>query len=727
MNASLAALRQRKVVQWGIVYVAGAWGLLQGLAYVSTLLHWPEQLQRLTGLALLIGLPVVLVLAWYHGDRGEQRVIRTELAILTLLFVLGGGIFWRYERAIEAPPAATTPAAAPVAAPTSAAKTDDARPSIAVLPFENRSDEHKDAFFVDGIHDDILTQLTKVSAMKVISRTSVERFRDTKLPMHDIAQQLGVTTILEGGVQRAGNRVRINVQLIDAATDAHLWAENYDRELTAANIFAIQSEVATDIAGALKTALTPGERARVTAVPTQNLDAWEAYQLGMQRMANRTTAGLAAAETFFRKAIELDPAFALAYVGLADSLAIRLDYADVQKGPTLDQAHAAVDAALKLDPVLGAAWAAAGLIEVNRARDDRAEQMFRRAIELNPNDAIALKWYGQLLGRLGRLEDSLRTLQSAATLDPLSALIQKNLAEALQQMGRFPEAAAYFRRAIAIDPSMASAYSGLGYLEAYGMNRFADGVPLVQKAAERDPGSPVVALSLALMYLDLDDEARSSHLLQLAQDRWPDNFYVNVLSALAGLLQGDRDSAVQRAKKTLESDPRDGTALLVLTIVDRERNDYRTARARYAKAYPELVAPGPPTMNLQNFHVAIDLASILQRTGESARAELLLNRGEQLIHLIPRLGYDGYAVEHAAINTLRGNTAAALAALREAERAGWRGPLWRFERDRDPNLASIRNEPEFKAIFADIERDMARQRAELAARPKDAPLNLELR
>ena len=259
--------------------------------------------------------PVVLVLAWYHGDRGQQRISTPEFAILTLLLLLGGGAFWYYQRASEAKrpshdgrhrrPTGQSPAAT------------DARPSVAVLPFENRSREADDAFFVDGIHDDILTQLTKVGALKVIARTSVEQFRDTKLTTREIGEKLGVTKVLEGGVQRAGDRVRINVQLIDAATDAHLWAENYDRELTAANIFAIQSEVAAAIAGALKAALTPGEQARIDAIPTQNLEAWQAYQLGKQRMAKRTSAALTEAEKYFRKAITLDAKFALAWAGLA--------------------------------------------------------------------------------------------------------------------------------------------------------------------------------------------------------------------------------------------------------------------------------------------------------------------------------------------------------------------------------------------------------------------------
>ena len=194
-----------------------------------------------------------------------------------------------------------------------------------MLPFENRSREADDAFFVDGIHDDILTQLSKVSALKVISRTSVEQFRDTKLTMKEIGEQLGVTKILEGGVQRAGDRVRITVQLIDAATDAHLWAENYDRELTAANIFAIQSEVAAAIAGALKADADAGRAGAGGCRP-------DAESRGVGGLPARQAAhgdsararALADAEQFFRKAIDLDPKFALAYVGLADTLTLQI-------------------------------------------------------------------------------------------------------------------------------------------------------------------------------------------------------------------------------------------------------------------------------------------------------------------------------------------------------------------------------------------------------------------
>jgi len=302
-------LRRRKVVQWGIVYVAGAWGLLQGLAYLSTLLHWPEQLQKLTGLALLIGLPIVLVLAWYHGDRGEQRVTRTELAIITLLFLVGGGIFWRYDRASESPPTAPdSQQAARPRAPSSAPNK-----SVAVLPFTNLAHDDDSVEFADGLHDDLLTQLAKIGQLKVISRTSMLEYRGTTKRIPQIARELGVASILEGGVQRSGHRIRLNVQLIDAATDEHLWAETYDRELTAENIFAIQSELASSIAGALKASLSPEERASVGRVLTTNLAALDAYRRSLTLLQRNLPGEMNQADRDADEALWLDPKFAAAW------------------------------------------------------------------------------------------------------------------------------------------------------------------------------------------------------------------------------------------------------------------------------------------------------------------------------------------------------------------------------------------------------------------------------
>jgi TolB-like protein/Tfp pilus assembly protein PilF len=729
-----ARLRRRKVVQWGIVYAAGAWGFLQGLSYVSSTFDWPRQIQQLATLGLLVGLPIVLVLAWYHGDRGHQRVARTELAILTLLFLLGGGIFWRYQSASEGQSTKATPAAASSTATTAAqpalAPAADARPSIAVLPFENRSDQGKDAFFVDGIHDDILTQLTKIGAMKVIARTSVEQFRDTKLSTKEIGEKLGVTRVLEGSVQRAGDRVRVTAQLIDTVSDAHLWAESYDRELTAANIFAIQTEVATSIASALETTLTAAEKARVHIVPTRNLAAWEAFQLGRQRMARRTAETLSDAEQFFQQAIDLDPGFALAYAGLADSLTLQIEHAGAQEDVNLARADAAVATALELDPNLAEAWASSALIRSFRGQGDRADPLYRRAIALNPNYAAAYQRFSRNAGGLGHRDEALAAAEKAVELDPLSAIVNTDVGRALVSVGRFDEAADRFRKANEIDPEMPMPYRQAGVLAAYARNRFADAVPLMQRAAALDPDNPLLEFFRARLYFDLGDDVAATRVIEAARKRWPDHAAVLMVSAEMHMYRGEWDAALKDTQRLLAldswtADP--DAVLLWLRDADLKQGNYQAARLRYAKAYPALFASTSPMIDGANWQAAIDVAPVLRAAGEGAAAGSLLNRAEQVVRTIPRLGVRGYGIADVQIHALRGDDAKALAALREAERAGWRGPYWRYSRDFDPSLASIRNKPEFKAVFADIERDMARQRAELAARPMDAPLNLGLR
>jgi TolB-like protein/Flp pilus assembly protein TadD len=723
-DSAWARLRRRKVVQWGLVYVAAAWGFLQGLEYVTETFHWPEQLRQVSFLALLIGLPIVLVLAWYHGDRGQQRISTPEFAILTLLLLLGGGAFWYYQRASEAEQDAAVTAAETAQPPASPA-VSDARPSVAVLPFENRSRDADDAFFVDGIHDDILTQLSKVSALRVISRTSVEQFRGTKLSMRAIAEQLGVTKILEGGVQRGGDRVRINVQLIDASTDAHLWAETYDRELTAADIFAIQSDVAAAIAGALKATLTAGEKASVETVATQNLEAWEAYQLGKQRMAKRTSGGLAEAERFFREAIELDPSFALAHVGLADDLRLQTEYSGAELESTLSRAEKAIAEALTLNPNLAEALVSKAGIATSRGQDSNAERLLLRAIELNPNYVTAHHWLGIVLSGQGRNEEAYKHTERAVQLDPLSAATNGNLANLLEGMGRFDEAEKRYRRMIQIDPMSPLAYASLATHCAYARNRFMDAVLLQDRAVALDSDSPIRAGELALFWLDMDDEARATDLVESISRRWPDDFYANSFSAAVAGAVGDNATAEAKATKALVDYPASHSLVVaVLRNSDLRRGDFDAARARYAAGYPELLSATNPRVSLVNVPLAVDLSLVFQRQGNVEGAKALLDASDLAIRSMPRLGFSGYGIADAQIHALRLEKAQALVALREAERVGWRGPAWRYYRDIDPNLASIRNEPEFKAVFADIERDMARQRAALAARPKDAPLEL---
>ncbi|HST30632.1 MAG TPA: hypothetical protein VLK27_07305 [Chthoniobacterales bacterium] len=238
MNEFFQRLKQRKLVQWAIAYVAAAFALLQGIDIVGQQFGWPESVRRGITLALVVGFFVALVLAWYHGERGAQQVTGTELLIIGLVLAVGGGLLWRFAAAYAPDNKTSVP-------PNENKTTEPNRvipeKSVAVLPFENLSSDKENAYFAEGIQDEILTRLSKIAALKVISRTSTQKYKSAPDNLREVGQQLGVANLLEGSVQKAGNAVHINVQLIKAATDDHLWAESYDRELQ--NIFGVEGEV----------------------------------------------------------------------------------------------------------------------------------------------------------------------------------------------------------------------------------------------------------------------------------------------------------------------------------------------------------------------------------------------------------------------------------------------------------------------------------------------------
>src|SRR5262245_49876338 len=266
-------LRDRKVAQWGLAYVAGAWGFLQGLGFTSETFGWPAQIRRFATLALLVALPPVLVLAWYHGDRGQQRVSRAELTIITLLFLLGGGIFWMYGRnevsrtAAEAPDVLARPSVA----------TDR---SVAVLPFVDMSQNRDQEYFADGLAEELLNLLAGIPELRVIGRTSSFQFKGHNEYLRLIAAKLGVANLLEGSVRKAGKRIRITAQLIDAENGSHLWSETYERDLD--DIFQVQDDISQAVVAALKIRLLPGQRSPHTPYRTPNTDAYNQYLLGRQ-------------------------------------------------------------------------------------------------------------------------------------------------------------------------------------------------------------------------------------------------------------------------------------------------------------------------------------------------------------------------------------------------------------------------------------------------------------
>lgn len=377
-------LRRRKVAQWGIAYSVGAWGFLQGLEYVSEAFGWPGQLRQVAILALLIGLPVVLVVAWYHGDRGAQRVSGAELTIITLLFLLGGGIFWRYDRATDAP------AGGPPAEETQAAAAAGTGTSIAVLPFVNMSTDAENEFFSDGISEELLNVLVRVDGLGVASRTSAFAYKGSKLGAAAIARELKVDHILEGSVRKAGNRVRITAQLIDATQDRHLWSETYDRELT--DIFAIQDEIANAIVKALRSTIGTANAAAVNVrADTENLEAYELYLKARELFIARRD--LPESLALFERTVELDPKFARGWEGLASVAAVMrswgYDDRDFQ-----GIARSAAERALELDDTLSTPWAALGQVRMDDLPVDWAGvmELYDRAISADEHNGTAWLW-----------------------------------------------------------------------------------------------------------------------------------------------------------------------------------------------------------------------------------------------------------------------------------------------------------------------------------------------
>jgi len=378
--------------------------------------------------------------------------------------------------------------------------------SIAVLPFENRSNREEDQFFTDGIHDDLLTTIAKIGSMKVISRTSVMEYRGTIKKIPQIAQELGVANILEGGIQRSGNHVRINVQLIDAVTDEHLWAEIYDRELTAENLFAVQSEITKMIADALQARLSTNEQLRIDAKPTDNLQAYEAYMRGRQLMATRNAANLKLASEEFSKATEIDPSFALAWVGVADSLSLSLGWRDARAEDLLPIIEDAVKNALVIDNDLGEAYASLGLMHRKYGRNDEAETAFQKAIELSPNYATAYQWYSGLVGNDPlRTQESIDLMQKAAKLDPRSEIIGHGLGKVYEKKGLYRLAENQYIKTIELYPDFESAYIGLAVLYMRNTGQFDKALASLNKAIALHPEFLAYYLQRGGIYSQLGD------------------------------------------------------------------------------------------------------------------------------------------------------------------------------------------------------------------------------
>ena len=538
-------LKRRNVYKVAVAYAVIAWLLVQAASILFPTFEAPPWVMKVFVVIVAAGFVVALVIAWAfemtpegmkrtEDVRPDEKIpqwSRRKFAALILVITICAAALLGYQ-VFRAKPE-------PVS---SSDVSNVSQKSIAVLPFENLSEDKANAYFADGIQDEILTRVSKIADLKVISRTSTQKYKSAPDNLRAIAQQLGVANVLEGSVQKSQDQVRVNVQLINALTDAHLWADTYDRKLT--DIFAVESDIAKTIADTLQAKLTGSEKKAIAARPTENQEAYQLYLKGRFFWNKRTATDLRKSIDYFQQAIAKDPNYALAYAGSAQAWLLLPGYSGGTPNECFPQAESAAKKALSLDESSADAHAALAMVKQLFDFDSPgAIAEFQRAIELDPNDATAHHWFANhSLSATGQTEREIAEMKRALELDPLSMIINTNLGQAYIYARRFDEAIAQLRRAVEMDDGFYFAHWILGQaLELKGL--FPEAMAEYQRAiALNDDPFPKALVGHLYGRMGRKDEAGqiARQLLETRKQRYIEAYGLAVV--YLGL--GDRDEAL---------------------------------------------------------------------------------------------------------------------------------------------------------------------------------------
>jgi serine/threonine-protein kinase len=419
--------------------------------------------------------------------------------------------------------------------------------TIAVLPFNNLSGDQEDEYFSDGIMEDILIQLSKIADLNVISRTTMIQYKDTKKSLKEIGKELNAGVVLEGSVRHSGNRIRIASQLIDAETDRHLWAETYDREMK--DVFAIQSDVAKEIASALKAKFSPEEKKRIEKKQTENTNAYQLFLKGRYHWNRRTSADLQTALNYYNQAITIDTNYALAYAGLASVYVTLPQYSERKSREIYSKAETLANKALELDTTLAEAHAVLGLVKTHYVWDwQGAESEYKKAIELNPSYPTTHQWYSIQLRYLGRFEESLAEIKRADELDPLSLIIGANIGLTYHWMRQYDKAIDQLHKTIALDPNFPSAHINLGSVYA-AQGKFDKAITEFQKVRSLTVNSPFGLSHLGYAYARAGKKKEASRVLNELFEFSKHGYSVSIHIAFVYYGLGDKDKAFDWLEK----------------------------------------------------------------------------------------------------------------------------------------------------------------------------------
>jgi len=731
MSSFFDELKRRNVIRVGIAYLAVAWLVLQVAEMLLPVYGFTDAAIRNLVAILIVGLLVTVALSWAFEwtpkgiakDSGVDPSAPTSGQdnkrldrFITLVLVVAVAFFAVDKFVLDPARDARDIEAATEKGRADALLNIKNDKSVAVLPFANRSARDDDAYFVDGMHDDILTQLARIRSLVVTSRTSVEQFRGTSQTMKAIGVALGVRAILEGGVQRSGDRVRINVQLIDAATDDHLWAETYDRELSATNVFAVQAEIASAVADALRAALLPEEKLALQRTPTESMQAYDLYLLGRFHWRKRTKESIDIARGHFEQAIEQDPDYVLALSGLADSYTLLVVYGNMSGENAYLLAQQAIDQAMLIDDSVSEVWASLGLLRQDQRKYGESEEAFRRALELDDSNSTAWFWYSSTLLRSRRDAEALSALQKALDLEPMSFVVNQRLANLYDVIGEFPRAIQHYDRADQLDDKDTSGFQLEIAWSLYWAGELARAIDAHRNILVNEPDSIAALDGLARSYLSMGDTREAKH--------WSDR-----ASAISSLFreghrileaQQDYAGAIVYLEETLRLQaPRRHLSVLHSLF----ENHYASGDIGRARTYlAEFIDDQDGRLEVHPRDVMpwseLAVAAFWMTHGDTATSETKRGRGlAEEIHAtlsaMAEMGWHrpGMLAALAAADALLGNTSAAIVRFNEAIDNGYKNQELSLA---NPAFDAIRNTPEFLLALERMERLIEDDKTRLA-------------
>lgn len=724
---AIRELRRRRVFRAAGFYLVGAWGLLQVGDVIVEPAGLPDWSMTALLYLLVLGFPIAVFLGWRY-EFGEHGLVRTaqvsdeaveaadlhlrpiDYATFGALLLIVGGVIYQVLPSLRSESEATREAA-------EAARIAQEN-SVAVLPFIDLSPDADHAYLAAGLSDTVLHLLSQVHGLSVTARTSSFAFKDKGMDVAGIAEALNVGNVLEGSVQRAGDQVRIIARLIDADSGSERWSGNFDRELS--GIFEIQDEIAREVVTAMKVTVMDDEQDRLDDSYRPNLEAYEQYVLGRSELLRESARSSEAAQAHFEQAIELDPDYALPYVGLAQAYFLQSQTRGRPVMEAVQLSEPLLEQALDLDPLTAEAYGELARIRFMNKDWEAAETYVLRAIELNPSSAEAHHGYGQMLWVQGRKEESLVQTRKAAELDPQSAQIQQALADVLWSLARSEEALGVLRDGVARDPELGSNYERLAtYLKRLGR-----------------AGESMYYIS-ALHRIEPDNYRWWQLYCEEHAQLWDFDAAIGCFEELIAAFPEPREGRKWLA--ALQGDFEEAARLGELDVAERPQSWYPKAQLAYYLAqldqwerivemfrdvFPELYQQEPQVTDWSIWPARL-IAQGLLETGQQEEADRLLAALRAKVERSRKLQAGGWAsgIEDAQIYSLQGETDRALAALARAVDSGWMSYSYTIETD--PSLTPIKSDPRYEEIRQRLLDHLARERAWYEEH-KDDPLEVTI-